>query len=77
MQTVYIDVEEDKLEIFLTIIQNLKHDIVKNIKISNKLNSLDIEPVEKDSEDYQEIQAIKAQNNPKYSLDEAKAKLGL
>jgi len=77
MQTVYIDVEEDKLEIFLTIIQNLKHDIVKNIKISNKLNSLDIEPMEKDSEDYQEIQAIKAQNNPKYSLDEAKAKLRL
>ena len=77
MQTVHIEVAEDKLELFLIIIQNLKNDIVKNIKLPNKDNSLDIEPIEKDSEDYKEIQAIKAENNPKYSLDEVKAQLGL
>jgi len=77
MQTVHIEVAEDKLELFLTIVQNLKNDIVKNIKIPNRNNNLDIEPIEKDSEDYKEIQAIKAENNPKYSLDEVKAQLGL
>ncbi|CAA6805234.1 MAG: Unknown protein [uncultured Sulfurovum sp.] len=77
MQTVQIEVEEDKLELFLTIIQNLKKDIVKNIKLPNNLNTLDIESIEKDSEDYQDIQAIKAQNNPKYSIEEAKKQLGL
>jgi len=77
MQTVQIEVAEDKLELFLIIIQNLKNDIVQNIKIPNRLNSLDIEVIEKGSEDYKEIQAIKAQNNTKYNLDEAKAQLGL
>ncbi len=76
MQTVHIEVAEDKLELFLTIVQNLKNDIVKNIKLPNRDN-LDIEPIEKDSEDYKEIEAIKAENNPKYSLDEVKAQLGL
>jgi len=77
MQTVQIEVAEDKLELFLTIIQNLKNDIVKNIKLPNRDNNLDIEPIEKDSEDYKEIQAIKAENNPKYNLEEVKAQLGL
>ena len=76
MQTVHIEVAEDKLELFLTIIQNLKNDIVKNIKLPNRDN-LDIELIEKDSEDYKEIQAIKAENNPKHTLDEVKAQLGL
>lgn len=77
MQTVQIEVAEDKLELFLTIINNLKKDIVQNIKIPNKLNPLDIEPIEKGSADYKEIEAIKAQNNPKHSLNEVKAQLGL
>jgi len=77
MQTIQIEVPEDKLELFLTIIQNLKNDIVKSIKLPNKLNSLNIEPIEHDSEDYQEIQKIKAQNNTKYSLSDVKAQLGL
>jgi len=77
MQTVQVEVAEDKLELFLTIIGNLKNDIVQNIKLPNKKHSLDIESIEKDSEDYKEIQTIKAQNNPKYSLDEVKAQLGL
>ncbi len=77
MQTIQIEVREDKLELFLTIINNLKNDIVQSIKIPNKLNSLDIEAIEKGSIEYEELQAIKAQNNPKYSLDEVKAQLGL
>lgn len=77
MQTVHIEVAEDKLELFLTIINNLKNDIVQNIKIPNTPSSLNIEPIEKGSADYEEIEAIKAQNNPKHSLNEVKAKLGL
>jgi len=77
MQTIQIEVAEDKLELFLTIIQNLKNDIVKSIKLPNKPNSLNIEPIERDSEDYQEIQEIKAQNNNRYTLSEVKAQLGL
>ena len=77
MQTLQIEVSEDKLELFLTIISNLKDDIVKSIKLPNKLNDLNIEAIEKDSEDYREIEAIKAQNNIKYSLTDIKAELGL
>jgi hypothetical protein len=77
MQTVHIEVAEDKLELFLTIIQNLKNDIVKNIKLPSKELPLDIEAIEKGSEDYKEIEAIKAEKNPKYSLADAKAQLGL
>ena len=77
MQTLQIEVSEDKLELFLTIIGNLKDDIVKSIKLANKPNALNIEAIEKDSEDYKEIQAIKAQNNAKYTLTDVKAQLGL
>ena len=77
MHTVHIEVAEDKLELFLTIIQNLKKDIVKNIKLLNSEFDLNIEPIEKNSKDYKDIEIIKAENNPKYSLDEVKAKLGL
>ena len=38
---------------------------------------LDIEPIEKDSEDFKELQNIKAKNNTKYSLNDAKNILGL
>jgi hypothetical protein len=77
MQTVQIEVSEDKLELFLTIVGNLKNDIVQNIKIPNKSDLLDIEAIEKGSVEHQEIESIKAQNNPKYSLKEAKEQLGL
>ena len=77
MQTLQIEVSEDKLELFLTIIGNLKDDIVKSITLPNKPNVLNIEAIEKNSDDYKEIQAIKAQNNAKYSLSDVKAQLGL
>lgn len=74
MQTIQLDIADDKLDTFLTIVGNLKNDIVQNIRLQN---TLDIEPIEKDSADFLAIQKIKSENNPKYSIAEAKAKLGL
>jgi len=75
MKTIQLDVPDDKLDTFLTIIGNLKNDIVQNIRLQN--DSLDIEPIEKESADYTDIQKTKSENNPKYSIEEAKVKLGL
>ena len=75
MQTVQIDIADDKLDTFLTIIENLQKDIVKGIKLKD--NGLDIEPIEADSPDFIDLQITKNENNPKYSLAEAKAHLGL
>jgi len=75
MQTLQLDIQDDKLQTFLTIIDNLKNGIVENIRFERDL--LDIEAIGKSSEDYQDIIEAKNENNPKYSLNEAKAKLGL
>ncbi len=75
MQTVQIDIADDKLDTFLTIIENLQKDIVKGIKLKD--NGLDIEPIEANSPDFIDLQLTKDENNPKYSLAEAKAHLGL
>lgn len=75
MQTVQIDIADDKLDTFLTIVENLQKDIVKGIKLKD--NGLDIEPIEDDSPDFIDLQLTKNENNPKYSLAEAKAHLGL
>ncbi len=75
MQTIQLDIPDDKLDTFLTIIDNLKNDIVQNIRLKN--DDLKIEPIEKDSQDFKDIQTTKAENNARYSIDEAKAKLGL
>ena len=74
MQTIQLDIADDKLDTFLTIVDNLKNDIVQNIRLQN---TLDIEPIEEDSADFLAIQTIKNENNTRYSLAEAKAKLGL
>ena len=75
MQTLQIEVADDKLDTFLTIIENLQKDIVQGIRLKD--NGLDIELIEKDSQDFIDIQLTKKENNPQYSIDEAKAKLGL
>jgi len=72
---VVLDVKEDKLEVFLTIVKNLKNDLVQNIKVID--NTMSIEPIEKNSKEYEELQKIKSKNNPKFSLNEAKEILGL
>ncbi len=75
MKTIYLDVEDDKLEFILSFIKNLKTGIVKNIVVEE--DGLDIEPISKDSSDYREIVEIKSQNNEKYSIEEAEKFLGL
>ena len=75
MQTVQLDIADDKLDTFLTIVESLQKDIVKGIRLKD--NGLDIEPIEKDSSDFIDIQLTKEENNPTYSIEEAKAKLGL
>ncbi|MEA3456732.1 MAG: hypothetical protein U9R26_09500 [Campylobacterota bacterium] len=75
MKTIQLDISDDKLDTFLTIINNLKNDIVQNIRLQN--DNLDIEPIEKESKDFLDIQKTKGENNPQYSIEEAKAKLGL
>jgi len=75
MQTVQIDIADDKLDTFLTIVENLQKDIVKGIKIKD--NRFDIESIEADDADFIDLQHTKNENNPKYSLSEAKEHLGL
>jgi uncharacterized UPF0160 family protein len=75
MQTIQLDIADDKLDTFLTIVENLQKDIVQGIRLKD--NGLDIEPIEKEGQDFIDIQLIKQENNPKYSIEEAKAKLGL
>ncbi len=75
MQTIQLDIQDDKLQTFLTIIDNLKIGIIENIIFEKDL--LDIEAIEPNSQDYQDVLKTKNENNPKYSLSEAKVKLGL
>ena len=75
MKTIQIDIENDKLDTLLTIIKNLKPDLIKDINIFD--NTLHIEPLEKDSSDYIEIMKVKEENNIKYSLNEVKRELGI
>ena len=75
MQTIQLDIADDKLDTFLTIVENLQKDIVQGIRLKD--NGLDIEPIETDSQDFIDIQLTKIENNTKYSINEAKAKLGL
>ena len=75
MRTIQLDIADDKLDTFLTIVENLQKDIVQGIRLKD--NGLDIELIEKDSQDFIDIQLVKDENNLKYSIDEVKAKLGL
>ena len=75
MQTIQVEIADDKLDIFFTIINNLQEGIVQGIKFKN--NDLEIETIEKDSEDFRDIEHTKSKNNPKYSIEETKAQLGL
>ncbi|MEA1920789.1 MAG: hypothetical protein U9N52_13185 [Campylobacterota bacterium] len=75
MKTVQLDIQDDKLNDFLTIIDNLKNEMIDTIRFQNDI--LDIENIEKDSSDYLDIQETKNENNKSYSIEEAKEKLGL
>lgn len=75
MQTVQLDIQDDKMDIFLNIVNNLKNGIVEKVRFEDDL--LDVENIEKNTSDHFDIEQTKKENNPKYSLEEAKAKLGL
>ena len=75
MQTIQVDIADDKLDTFLTIVGNLKNDIVQNIRLQS--DGLNIETIEKNSQDFIDLQIAKDENNPQYSIDEVKTKLGL
>ena len=74
MKTVQLDIQDDKLNAFLTIIDNLKNGIVEKIRFQDDI--LDIENVENNSSDDLDIKATKKESNQNYSLDEARIKLG-
>jgi hypothetical protein len=75
MQTLQINIHDDKLDTFLTIIENLKGDIIESIRYPKDI--LDIEAIHHESDEYREVMEIKANNNQKYSIKEAREKLGL
>jgi len=75
MHTIHLDIQDDKLNTFLTIIDNLKAGIVEQIRFEK--DTFNIEAIEKDSEDFYDIEATKKENNKQYSINEARAKLGL
>jgi len=75
MQTVHLDIQDEQLETFLTIIHNLKGGIIERIRFGK--DEMVFEEIEKDTEDFNDITATKNENNTKYSMDEARAKLGL
>ncbi|SHO80558.1 hypothetical protein MNB_SV-15-77 [hydrothermal vent metagenome] len=75
MQTIQLDIQDDKLNTFLTIIDNLKSGIIEQIRFEKDI--FNIESIAKDTEDFYDIESTKKENNKKYSIEEAKAKLGL
>ena len=74
MQTIQLDIQDDKLNAFLTIVDNLKSGIIEKIRFQNEI--LDIENIERDSADYLDVQQTKNENNKSYSIAQAKEKLG-
>ena len=74
MKTIQLDIQDDKLNAFLTILDNLKNGIVEKIRLQDDI--LDIENVENGSADHLDIEATKQENNQSYSIEEAKARLG-
>jgi hypothetical protein len=75
MKTIQLDIVDDKMDLFLSIIHNLKSGIVESIRVEDGI--LDIEPIDKGSDEFLEIQEIKSHDNQKYTIDEVKRKLGL
>jgi len=75
MQTVQLDISDNQFDTFLTIVKSLQKGIVQNIRLQS--DGLDIEPIETNSQDFIDLQLTKSENNPQYTLEEAKARLGL
>jgi len=74
MQTIQLDIQDDKLSAFLNIIDNLKTGMIEKVRFQSDI--LDIENITKKSPDYLDIQETKSENNESYSIQQAKEKLG-
>jgi hypothetical protein len=70
MQTIQLDIKDDKFDMFLSMIKNLKNDIVEDIRIKDQI--LDIKPLNENSSDYNDIKNTKLENNKKYNIQDAK-----
>jgi len=78
MTTIQLEIRSDRLEFFLTLLRSFKSDIINSIKIDKQIFPLlDIEPIEKGSRDYLAVKEAIAENNPNYSIEEARKQLGL
>jgi len=74
MQTIQLDIQDDKLNAFINIIENLKAGMIEKVRFQSDI--LDIENITKESPDYSDIQETKNENNVSYSVKQAKEKLG-
>jgi len=50
---------------------------VQTIHLDIQDDKLNIEEIKKDTEDFYDVEAIKKEDNKEYTIDEARAKLGL
>jgi hypothetical protein len=79
MTTIQLEIRSDRLDFFLMLFNSFKSDILNIVKIDRKeiVLPLDIEPIEVGSDDYKEIERVKAENNPSYTIEEVRKQLGL
>jgi hypothetical protein len=77
VRTLVLNINDDKFDFILSVINSFKDGIIESMEVKNKSIDLDIEVVEKDSDDFKEIQKIKAEKNQKYSINETRKLLGL
>ena len=73
MQTIQLDIQDDKLTAFLNIIDNLKAGMIEKVRLQSDI--LDIENITNESPDYLDIKETKSENNESYSIKQAKEKL--
>ncbi len=59
---------------FLTIVKSLKSGMIQSVRTDSDI--LDIESIRTNSVDYIDIENLKKKNSQKYSIGEAKEKLG-
>ena len=79
MRTLTIDISDSIYEHIMFFLKNLPSNLIKiSVKEEDfKNNIIDIESIEKNSNDYDELIKIKKEDNPKYSISQTREMLGL
>jgi len=79
MRTLTIDISDSIYEHIMFFLKNLPSNLIKiSVKEEDfKNNLIDIESIEKNSNDYDELIKIKKEDNPKYSISQTREMLGL